>query len=141
MFENAFSAFGNTMQTATQPYGYPINPYQGFTQMQPPPAQMQQTPIPQQTNTNKLFVSGMDEVRNKPLPPNSEYIFLDNDKSILYQKTVDSKGQFEVKAFDILPHQEEPAQNREADMSGFVPRSEFDALKARIEALEGGAKK
>lgn len=140
MFENAFSPFGATVPTATQPYGYPINPYAGFPQIQPQPAQVQQAPMSQQTNTNKLFVSGMDEVRNKPLPPNSEYIFLDNDKSILYQKTVDSKGQFEVKAFDILPHQEEPAQNREADMSGFVPRSEFDALKARIEALEGGVK-
>lgn len=131
MFENAFAPFGATLPTATQPYGYPANPY-GFPPMQ---QTAMQPPAAPQTNTNKLFVSGIDEVRNKPLPPNSEYIFLDNDRSILYQKTVDGKGQFEVKAFDIAPHRDETEPSEER-----VTRKEWDALIARIEALEGGEK-
>ena len=137
MFENTFSPFGATMPTATQPYGYPVNPYAGFPPMQQ--AAMQPPAVPQ-TNTNKVFVSGIDEVRNKPLPQNSEYIFLDNDKSILYQKTVDSKGQFEVKAFDIVPHLEDPEEHSDHDLSVFVRRDEMDALMARVTALEGGEK-
>ena len=137
MFENTFSPFGATMPTATQPYGYPVNPYAGFPPMQ---QAAMQTPAASQTNTNKVFVSGIDEVRNKPLPPNSEYIFLDNDRSILYQKTVDGKGQFEVKAFDIIPHREDPETNPGNDLSAFVRRDEMDALMARVTALEGGDK-
>lgn len=131
MFENGYfnNPFLYGFPTATQPYGYPMpsqNPYQ----------QQQTTPQHQQTSTNKIFVSGIEEVRNRQLPPNSEYIFLDNEKSIIYQKTVDAKGQFEVKAFDIVPHVESE-ENQKFD---FVSRDEFNALKDEFEKMrKGGA--
>nr|DAR59149.1 MAG TPA: hypothetical protein [Caudoviricetes sp.] len=118
----------NTMPTATQPYGYAFNPYS----MQQPPTTMQP-----QINTNKTFVSGIEDVRMRPLPPNSEYIFLDNEKSLLYQKKVDSKGQFEVKTYEITEYKDDtaPIAQPQVDLSGYVPRSEFEQLQSEIRAL------
>lgn len=114
----------NSMPTATQPYGYPFNPY------------VQQTPQ-KQIDTNKIYVSGIEDVRMRVLPPNSEYIFLDNEKSLLYQKKVDANGQFEVKAYEITAYNGNTAtvEQQPIDLSNYVPRSEFEALQAEIKAL------
>lgn len=127
------------------PYAYSFTPYYNqFAQHQvQPQAQSQQQSSAQQqsamtTNTNKIFVAGLDDVKNRNLPFNSDVIFLDNDKPILYQKTVDSKGQFEVKAFDITPHNniEDTKETGKVDLSNYVPRSDFEALQGRIKGLE-----
>ena len=117
---------GNTMPTATQPYGYPFNI-----------AQQPSVQPPQAVNTNKTYVSGIEDVRLRPLPPNSEFIFLDNEKSILYQKKVDSNGQFEVKAYEITEYNADtaPIAQPQVDLSGYVPRTEFEALQREIKAL------
>lgn len=114
------------------------NPYQQFnanlTQQQTQPQNQQASA----TNTNKIFVSGIDDVKSKPLSANSDFIFLDNDKPILYQKTVDSKGQFEVKAFEI--HEIKPQKKQEEDnsinLSNYVTLTEFEALKGQIDELK-----
>lgn len=113
---------GNTMPTATQPYGYPF--------IQQPSAQPQ-------INTNKIYVSGIEDARMRPLAPNSEYIFLDNEKSLLYQKKVDANGQFEVKAYEITEYNADMATQAQSaiDLSNYVPRSEFEALQGEIKAL------
>lgn len=118
--------YGNTMPTATQPYGYSFNP-------QPYQPQAAQPTI----NTNKTYVSGIEDVRLYRLPPNSEYIFLDNDKSILYQKKVDASGQFEVKAYEITECNANTATVAQSpiDLSNYVPRNEFTALQDEIKAL------
>ena len=117
---------GNTMPTATQPYGYPFNI-----------AQQPSVQPPQAVNTNKTYVSGIEDVRLRPLPPNSEFIFLDNEKSILYQKKVDSNGQFEVKAYEITEYNADkaPIAQPQVDLSGYVPRAEFETLQREIKAL------
>lgn len=122
--------FYNTIPTATQPFGYPYIPYQ--TQQQ-----QYQQPTQQSINTNKIYVSGIEDVRMRILPPNSEYIFLDNEKSILYQKKVDANGQFEVKAYEITAcNAENQAKEQQSiDLSNYVPRSEFGALQDEIKAL------
>ena len=88
--------FGNNynMPYGMMPTGFPYN----NNLSAPPP----QTPNASMTNTNKIYVNGEDDARNRWLPPNSDYIFLDNDKAIIYQKIVDSKGQFEIKAFSNI---------------------------------------
>lgn len=113
------------------PYGYNNNYgmyYQNQMQQQPQPTQ------PQQANTNEIFVNGYEDVRNRALPPNSNYIFLDNDKALLYEKIVDSKGQFEVKVYEIKEktHQKGEEGQNVMDLSGFVKTSEFDAFKEEI---------
>lgn len=119
----------NTMPTATQPYGYPFNPY---AQQPQPQVQPQK-----QVDTNKIYVSGIEDVKMRMLPPNSEYIFLDNEKSLLYQKKVDANGQFEVKAYAITAYNGELGAKEQSsiDLSNYVPRSEFEALQADFKAL------
>ena len=123
----------------TQPYGY--SPY-------PQSVSPTQNTLPQtiSTNTNKVFVKGVEDVRNYRLPPNSDYTFLDNDKPLLYQKTVDGKGQFEVKVFDITPHKESEVSSNAPNLNDYVLRSDFDKLSAELIQLKnkiqelGGAK-
>lgn len=135
------------MYNPYQPYNYGgayipnysfQNPYQQFN---PNLTQQQSQPQNQQssaTNTNKIFVSGIDDVKSKPLSANSDFIFLDNDKPILYQKTVDSKGQFEVKAFEIheIKPQEKQKEDNSINLSNYVTLTEFEALKGQIDELK-----
>ena len=116
--------YGNSYPTGTQPYGYSMQP--------------QQIQMPQQTNTNKIYVSGIEDVRQKNLPFNSDVIFLDNDKPILYQKIVDSKGQFEVKAFTITPYvaQETEKTNQSINLSGYAKTSDLEPIKAELETIK-----
>ena len=135
------------MYNPYQPYNYGgtyipnynyQNPYQQFnpnlTQQQTQPQNQQ----PSATNTNKIFVSSLDDVKSKSLPANSDFIFLDNDKPILYQKTVDSKGQFEVKAFEIneIKAQDSQKQPDTINLSNYVTLTEFEALKRQIDELK-----
>ena len=97
-----------------------------------------QQQAPQQTNTNKIYVSGVEDVRQRNLPFNSDVIFLDNDKPILYQKIVDSKGQFEVKAFTITPYnaQETDKTSQAINITDFVKTSDLEPIKAELEAIK-----
>lgn len=120
-------------------YGYGYGGYQQFNPyLQQPQMQMQPQMQQQQVNTNKIYVSGIEDVRMRSLPSNSEYIFLDNEKSILYQKKVDANGQFEVKAYDITEHKGDmgTVAQQSIDLSGYVPRNEFEALQGELRALQ-----
>lgn len=124
------------------PYSTPYNGYnnnQGNYTGQPPfapqngnyapPAQSQQQPA--QMNTNKIYVTGIDDARARQLPPNSDFIFLDNDKPLLYRKTVDATGKMEIKAFKISEYTETEAAPA-VDMSQFVSVEEFKGVQAEM---------
>ena len=135
------------MYNPYQPYSYGgtyipnynyQNPYQQFNPNLTQQQTQQQNQQSSATNTNKIFVSGIDDVKSKSLPANSDFIFLDNDKPILYQKTVDSKGQFEVKAFEIneIKAQEKQKEDNSINLSNYVTLTEFEALKGQIDELK-----
>lgn len=135
------------MYNPYQPYNYGgtyipnynyQNPYQQFNQNLTQQQTQPQNQQPSATNTNKIFVSSLDDVKSKSLPANSDFIFLDNDKPILYQKTVDSKGQFEVKAFEIneIKAQDSQKQPDTINLSNYVTLTEFEALKGQIDELK-----
>lgn len=128
MFGNGINSFmGNTMPTGNQPYGVPITPYTGMSVN--PYTQNQPNPQPQ-INTNKVYVSGMDDAKTRYLAPNSDYIFLDNDKPILYRKVVDGTGKMEIQAFEIVPYTEKTdTQNANIDYSKFVSAEEFNKFR------------
>lgn len=112
-----------------------FNYYGGYPQMSTPqyngPQYINQPYATQQysavTNTNKIYVNGIEDAKNRPLPQNSDYIFLDNDKAIIYQKIVDANGKFEMKVFDIVPHKDEVAKPTE-----YVTRADFNALQCEF---------
>lgn len=110
MFGNNYnSPYGATPGVApVQNYGYPSTPY-----------------------TNLIYVSGVEAAKNAYVPTGGTMIFADNDKPLLYKKTVDNKGQFEVEIFDIVPHKEIKPVPVE-----YVPRAEFEKLQKQIDAIE-----
>ena len=98
-----------------------------------PTAQPQQQPA--QMNTNKICVTGIEDARARQLPPNSDFIFLDNDKPLLYCKTVDATGKMEIKAFKISEYTETeaaPAAAPAVDLSQFVSVEEFKGVQAEM---------
>ena len=98
-----------------------------------PTAQTQQQPP--QMNTNKIYVTSIDDARARQLPPNSDFIFLDNDKPLLYRKTVDATGKMEIKAFKISEYTETeaaPASAPAVDMSQFVSVEEFKTVQTEM---------
>ena len=132
--------FGNnyftSMPTATQPYGYPIAPYpQGQYSV---PSAQSATPQQPTMNTNKIYVSGIDDVKSRVLPFNSDMVFIDNDKPLIYQKVVDGKGQFEIKTFTITPYtpQESAKETPSIDLSGYAKKDDLGAISGEIKALK-----
>lgn len=149
---NNFNPYGNpyfnSMPTGTQPYGVPMTPYNTMGNMGTPnfnsqpqnqnmQSQGQPFTMPQQVNTNKIYVTGIEDVRNKPQPFNSDFIYLDNDKPLLYRKVVDATGKMEVEPFDVFPHTEPPAESApQVDMSKYVSVDEFNAVKSDLERVK-----
>ena len=138
---------GNMYQTPySVPYSGYMQPQGNYTGQAPfapqngnytPTAQpqQQQPQQPPQMNTNKIYVTGIDDARARQLPPNSDFIFLDNDKPLLYRKTVDATGKMEIKAFKISEYTETeaaPASAPAVDMSQFVSVEEFKGVQAEM---------
>lgn len=112
----------------------PFAPQNGnYAHQTPSQPQVQQQPA--QMNTNKIYVTGIDDARARQLPPNSDFIFLDNDKPLLYRKTVDATGKMEIKAFKISEYTETeaaPASAPAVDMSQFVSVEEFKTVQTEM---------
>ena len=111
--------------------GYSYDPYGYNNTMYNPPVQQTPQQAPS-TNTNMIFVNGIDDVRSRVIPPNSTFMFLDNDKPVIYQKIVDAKGQFEVKIFDIVPHKESVTP----EQSNYALRSDLDNVYAELNNIK-----
>lgn len=90
------------------------------------------------THTNQIFVNGIEDVRNRQVPPNGSFVFTDNDKPILYEKIVDGKGQFEIKTYEIreITGQESTKHQDLEKFSDFVKKTDFEAFKAEFKKLE-----
>lgn len=109
--------FGVPEPSLYYPQMYGINPGQ-------PPAQ---------TIRNKIYVSGIEGARSYPIGAGSEALFLDNEKSVIYDVLVDNSGKRTVSAYDIVPHQEVPP----VDPSVYATREELLKLREEIERLKG----
>ena len=123
-----------------QPF-YPnyVNPMPAYKPQVNPTASAPMSYLPPQgTATNKIYVTGIEDVKARQLPNNSDYLFLDNDKPLIYRKVVDSTGRMEVQVFSITPYKEE--NSPAADMSKYVLKSDLEELKkelsAKLKALE-----
>lgn len=120
-----------------QNYGFPT-----FQQPQPnqfgnyAQAPIFQQPIQQQPQSNIVYVNGIDDVKNRPLPPNSNYAFMDNDNPILYRKTVDAQGRMSVEVFDIVPHKETPVAQPDYALKSDIEVLQKEIAKLRMEVTK-----
>lgn len=109
--------------------GYTYQPYL-YTGYQQNPYQVQQTQPQQMVNTNKMYANGIEDVRCRQLPANSDYLFLDNDKPIVYRKTTDATGKMDIQMFKIVPYQEE-----EKPVVEYALAEDLLDLKQQVEQL------
>lgn len=101
------------------------------------PTQPQAPQQPAQMNTNKIYVTGIEAARTMQFPPNSDYILLDNDKPLLYRKTVDATGKMEIKAFKISEYTEtEAAPAPAVDMTQFVSVEQFKDVQTEMNRIK-----
>ena len=112
--------FPGSFPTAPQPYGFPM-------------PQSAPHPVQQQPQSNIVYVNGIDDVKNRPLPPNSNYAFMDNDNPILYRKTVDAQGRMAVEVFDIVPHKEAPVAQPDYALKSDIELLQKEIAKLRME--------
>jgi anthranilate/para-aminobenzoate synthase component I len=119
-------------------YPYQQNGAYGYTGYSAPMYQQtapQPSVQPQTVNTNKMYATGLEDVRCRQLPVNSDYIFLDNDKPLIYRKTTDATGKMNIEVFKIVPYQEEEKPKQEIDLSNYVSREDFRRLEQQFDEL------
>lgn len=114
--------FGNSLPTATQPFGYSSQ----YPQQQTPPT------------TNMIFVSGYEDVVQRYQMPNTSVFYKHNDKDIGYIKTLDSKGQFQIKEYSLVEKQpqEHTKPSEPIDLSTYAKTSEIEALHEEIKGVK-----
>lgn len=148
MYNNGYVPYSPNSQPSynvpNQPYGgfsaspNGFNAQNNFTPQYPQSAPQTNAQSAPQVNTNKIYVTGIDDARNRTLAPNSDYIFLDNDKPLLYRKTVDATGKMELHTFKIVEYNEEQEKTTavpvspQIDTSQFVSVKDFDRLRDDI---------
>lgn len=123
------------------PYGNPYYtgaPYYGNAPMYQPQNPVQNNNM----NTNKLYTTGIEDVRARQLPPNSDFIFLDNDKPLVYRKTTDATGRMDIQVFEIKPFQpEQPKPEQPIDPAQFALKTDIEDLKNEMEQLKESLQK
>lgn len=119
------------------PYGFNAQAFQPQQYYQPsyqPQAYSSMQPqLQQQSKTNKVFVTSLDDALNRVSEPNSEMMYLHQDEPLLFEIKTDSQGRKTYKTYAIsedLPQEGEKEENRE-----FVLREEFERLEGEFKAL------
>lgn len=87
-------------------------------------------------NVNWIQVSGIEGAKNQIVQPGQTAWMMDNNQPYFYVKSVDGVGSSAFRIFQFSEVQdiaaEQPAQPQ-IDLSQYVQRGEFDALKAQLE--------
>jgi hypothetical protein len=120
--------FGNNYPNYLGNYSYPT--YQG-NNYQPQQAQ------PIMPKTNKVFVTSLDDALSRAVEPNSESIYLHQDKNIIFDVKTDMQGRKTWKAYEFKEYIEQekaPADTKESQGKDFVSKEEFEAFKGEIQA-------
>lgn len=106
--------------------------------------QTTQQPQPPSQNVSWIYVSGVDGAKNQIVQPGQTTWMMDNNDPYFYVKSVDGVGSSTFRIFQFAEVQEvaqEQAAQPQIDMSQYVQRGEFDALKAQLEQLTNTQKK
>lgn len=105
-------------------------PYNG--NFQPQMAQQQQ---PAPMRTNKIFVTSLEDALNRYAEPNTIMVYRHQDERFEYEIMTDGYGKKTYKTLQLADYS--VSQAKETEQSITISREEFDAVKGRLEALEG----
>lgn len=87
-------------------------------------------------NVNWIYVSGVDGAKNQIVQPGQTAWMMDNNDPYFYVKSVDGAGSSTFRIFQFAEVQEvvpEQITQPQIDLSQYVQRGEFDALKAQLD--------
>lgn len=146
MYNNGFSngfmntGFGTGAYTSTNNYGYTMPPVNNYQTPQPSQQTMPQFPM---ANTNIIYVNGIEDAKNRQQPINSVFLYRDNDKQVIYERTVDGKGQFDIKAYSLtdIDTEKKAEEEKVNNLSDYVLKTDFEALQGQIKGIETKLKK
>ena len=91
---------------------------------------------PPSQNVSWIYVSSVDGAKNQIVQPGQTAWMMDNNEPYFYVKSVDGVGSSTFRIFQFAEVQEvalEQTAQPQIDMSQYVHRDEFDALKAQLE--------
>lgn len=87
-------------------------------------------------NVNWIYVSGVDGAKNQIVQPGQTAWMMDNNEPYFYVKSVDGVGSSTFRIFQFAEVQDVAAEHTaqpQIDLSQYVHRDEFNALKAQLE--------
>lgn len=114
---------------------YNYNPYQSMYQGYYGNYQPTQSVQASQPKTNKIWVTSLEDAMSKPVEPNSEYIYLHQDKPLLIEVITDNQGRKSTRVLELKAYVEE-TKPETIMPNNFPTREEFEGLKAEIQALK-----
>lgn len=114
---------------------YNYNPYQSMYQGYYGNYQPTQSVQASQPKTNKIWVTSLEDAMSKPVEPNSEYIYLHQDKPLLIEVRTDNQGRKSTRVLELKAYVEE-TKPETIMPNNFPTREEFEGLKAEIQALK-----
>ena len=96
----------------------------------------------QQQNNGIIWVSGIAGAKAFLVAPNTTVQLWDSESQTIFLKSADASGMPSMKILDYTIRDQTPvnapvstANVPEVDLSGYVTKAEFEALRAKIEGL------
>ena len=137
-------AFGNPYQPGYMPGYYPMG-QQMPTAMPDQLAQLRQgyqQPIQQASQSAPIiWVQGEEGAKAYMVASGNSVLLMDSENSVFYIKSTDASGMPQpLRIFDYTERGKNATQKAESENDKFVTREEFDALRARFDALTAAEK-
>ncbi len=115
-------------------WGGGYTPYNTYPQFNNGYAQPQMQTVPQpQFQTNKIFVTSLEEALARPAEPNTEIIYLHQTEPLLFQISTDLQRKKTALTFRLVA--EEDKKNVPVDC---VSRAEFEEYKKKVDEFIKG---
>lgn len=89
---------------------------------------------PAQMRTNKIFVTSLEDALNRYADPNTVILYRHQDEKLEYEITTDGYGKKTYKTLEVRPYS--APQEQKQGMTDTISKSEFDAVKSRLDSLE-----
>ena len=114
-------------------------PYQNqyYTQL----AQQMPQQMPQQNvqNNGLIWVQGIEAAKSYMVAPNTTVLLMDSESQRFYLKSSDSAGMPMLRVFEYVETtqntQKQASGEKNADLSGYATKAEFDAFRNEINDL------
>jgi len=118
--------------------GFPIGYQPYYPQQYQVPVAPSQPNNPQPQNSGIIWVSGEAGAKAYLVAPNTTVQLWDSEDQVIYLKSADASGMPSMKVLDYtIRGAELPVNQLSADSGDFIHKDEFDALKSKIDRLEG----